>query len=98
MSMRTRLVLFLLFVTALVLVPAAFACEGDMGGCLEGQIDGRTVALPVLKTDIEADVQGDLATVTVTQTFANPSDEPMHAKYLFPLNHGAAVFEMVMEV
>src|SRR6185503_4687641 len=63
-----------------------------------GEIDGQTIVLPVLKTDIDADVQGDLATVTVTQTFANPSDAPMHAKYLFPLDHGAAVFEMVMEV
>ena len=96
--MRQRLALFLLFVSLLVLLPPAFAGEPEMGGTLEGQVDGQTVALPVLKTDIDADVQGDLATVTVTQTFANPSDEPMHAKYLFPLNHGAAVFEMVMEV
>ena len=96
--MPQRIALFLLFVACLVLVPAAFASEDRMGGRLEAQMDGKTVVLPVLKTDIEADVQGDLATVTVTQTFANPSDEPMHAQYLFPLNHGAAVFEMVMEV
>src|SRR5262249_48472497 len=44
------------------------------------------------------DIRGDVATVTVMQTFANPSDKPMHAKYLFPLNHDAAVFEMFMEV
>jgi len=98
MSMRNRIALFLLFVVVLILVPAAFAAEGEMGGNLEAQLDGRTISLPVLKTDIEADIQGDLATVTVTQTFANPAEEPMHAKYLFPLNHGAAVFEMVMEV
>jgi len=98
MSMRSRIALFLLFVAALVLVPAAFAAEGELGGRLEVQHGGETVVLPVLKTDIEADIQGDLATVTVTQTFANPSDEPMHARYLFPLDHAAAVFEMVMEV
>src|SRR5512134_2291544 len=97
MSMLQRLALFLLFVCALVLVPVAFAGE-EPGGVLEGTLDGRAVVLPVLKTDIEADIQGDLATVTVTQTFANPSDAPMHARYLFPLDHGAAVFEMVMEV
>ena len=98
--MRNRIALFLLFVAALVLVPAAFAGEGPaddrLGGRLEAQQDGQTVVLPVLKTEIEADIQGDLATVTVTQTFANPSDAPMHARYLFPLDHGAAVFEMVM--
>jgi Ca-activated chloride channel family protein len=98
MSMPQRLALFLLFVAALVIVPAAFASEERLGGTLEGEVDGRAVSLPVLKTDIEADIQGDLATVTVTQTFANPADAPMHAKYLFPLDHGAAVFEMVMEV
>lgn len=95
--MLQRLALFLLFVCALVLVPVAFAGE-EPGGALEGTLDGRAISLPVLKTDIEADIQGDLATVTVTQTFANPADAPMHAKYLFPLDHGAAVFEMVMEV
>jgi Ca-activated chloride channel family protein len=92
-----RLAVFLGFVAMLFLLPPAFA-DGGPGGALEAQLDGQTIALPVLKTEIDADVQGDVATVTVRQTFANPSDRPMHAKYLFPLNHGAAVFEMVMEV
>ena len=99
--MRQRLALFLLFVAMLVILPPVFAAEGgepQLGGALEAEGEGGTIALPVLKTDIDADIQGDLATVTVTQTFANPSGQPMHAKYLFPLNHGAAVFEMVMEV
>jgi Ca-activated chloride channel homolog len=96
--MRARIALFLGFVALLLLVPPVFAGDGVPGGALEAHIDGRTVSLPLLKTDIDADIQGDLATVTVTQTFANPSDQPMHAQYLFPLNHGAAVFEMVMEV
>lgn len=100
--MRPRIALFLGFVALLVLLPPAFAGEGAgegaPGGAMEGQLDGRTIALPLLKTEIDADIQGDLATVTVRQTFANPSDVPMHAQYQFPLNHGAAVFEMVMEV
>ena len=45
-----------------------------------------------------ADIQGDLATVTVTQTFANPTSTPLNAKYLFPLHKDAAVFAMTMEV
>lgn len=93
-----RIAAFLLFVAMLLLLPPAFAAEGEPGGQLEGVIDGQSVSLPLLKSDIAADVQGDLATVTVKQTFANPSTQPMHAQYLFPLNHGAAVFEMVMEV
>lgn len=96
--MRQRIALFLAFVALLVVLPPAFAGDGAMGGALEAQLDGHTISLPLLKTDIDADIQGDLATVTVTQTFANPSDRAMHAQYLFPLNHSAAVFEMVMEV
>ena len=43
-------------------------------------------------------LQGDLAIVTVTQTFVNPTATPLNAKYLFPLHKDAAVFAMTMEV
>ncbi|MGI9332957.1 MAG: VIT domain-containing protein, partial [Gammaproteobacteria bacterium] len=69
-----------------------------LGGRLQAQIDGNTYVLPSLRTDIDADVRGDLVTVTIEQRFDNPFDEPMHAVYLFPLNKDAAVFEMTMEV
>lgn len=77
---------------ALAIVP------DDLGGRIEAKIDGKPVTFPLLKTDIDADVQGDLATVTVTQTFANPLNQPVNATYLFPLNETAAVNAMVMEV
>ena len=97
--MRQRLVLFVLFLAFLVVLPPVFAGEGDdLGGRLEAEIDGQVVQLPVLKTDISADVRGDLATVTVKQVFENPSDRAMHAQYLFPLEHNAAVYEMTLEV
>ena len=70
----------------------------DLGGRIEAQVNGKPVTFPLLKTDIDADVQGDLARVTVTQTFANPLDRAVHATYLFPLNEQAAVNAMVMEV
>ncbi|NJN45638.1 MAG: VWA domain-containing protein [Candidatus Competibacteraceae bacterium] len=70
----------------------------ELGGSLQAQIDGETLAFPVLKTAIDADIQGDLATVTVRQTFSNPLHTPVHATYLFPLNQDAAVYEMLMEV
>lgn len=75
-----------------------FALADELGGQLEAKLDGESVSFPVLKTDISADIHGDLATITVIQTFANPMDEPVHASYLFPLNKEAAVNEMVMEV
>jgi len=36
--------------------------------------------------------------VHVTQSFANPSETPLEAEYLFPLNQHAAVFAMEMRV
>ncbi|TAL34594.1 MAG: VWA domain-containing protein [Alphaproteobacteria bacterium] len=69
-----------------------------VGGRIEAIADGRPVNFPLLKTDIVANVKGDLASVTVKQTFSNPMDKPRHATYLFPLNHDAAVNKMVMEV
>lgn len=69
-----------------------------LGGRLETMVNGVAMALPTLKTDIFADIAGDLATVTVVQTFTNPSPQAMHATYVFPLNEEAAVFEMTMMI
>jgi len=77
---------------------ALAAVPDDLGGRIEARVDGKPVTLPLLKTDIAADVRGDVASVTVTQTFANPLDRAVHATYLFPLNENAAVNAMTMEV
>lgn len=83
--------------------PAAQAATLGEDGALAGSVealgpDGKKIIFPLLKSDIDAEVAGDLATVKVTQTFTNPSDVPLNATYLFPLNHEAAVYKMVMEV
>lgn len=70
----------------------------ELGGHVEAQVNGQTIVFPTLKTDIQADIQGDLTTVSVIQTFANPLQTPLHASYLFPLNKDAAVYAMIMEV
>ena len=72
--------------------------ENDLGGSVQAIVDGKPFHFPTLKTDIQTNVQGDLATVTVTQTFANPTSVPLNATYLFPLNKDAAVHAMTMEV
>jgi len=72
--------------------------EESLGGRVQAQIGNETVQFPILKTDIDADIQGDLVTVTVTQEFVNPLDQAVHAEYLFPLNKDGAVFEMEMRV
>jgi Ca-activated chloride channel family protein len=72
--------------------------EKGLAGRITAEAGGKSINFPSLKTDIVADIQGDLATVTVTQTFANPTATPLNAKYLFPLHKEAAVFAMTMEV
>lgn len=77
---------------------AATAHAQELGGRMQATVDGREILLPLLKTDISADVDGDLATVAVVQTFENPTNAPLNATYLFPLNENAAVYAMTMEV
>jgi len=79
-------------------VEARAFTENDLGGSVQAKVDGKTFHFPALKTDIQTNIQGDLATVTVTQTFANPTTVPLNATYLFPLNKDAAVHAMTMEV
>ncbi|MBM7069217.1 VIT and VWA domain-containing protein [Actibacterium sp. 188UL27-1] len=71
----------------------------DLSGRVVGTAeDGQQVELPLLQAHYDVSIQGDMVTVMLTQTFANPSDLPMRADYLFPLNQRAAVFAMEMEV
>jgi Ca-activated chloride channel homolog len=54
--------------------------------------------LPLQAIDVRAAVAGLLARTVLTQTFANPYDEPLQATYVFPLPDRAAVTEFRMEV
>ena len=56
------------------------------------------IDLPLLYSDYDARIAGDMATVTVRQVFRNPGDLPLNATYLFPLQKDAAVYAMRMEV
>lgn len=96
--MKTLRLFLISLIAWLPLSGALAVVPDDLGGRIEAKIDGKPVTFPLLKTDIDADIQGDLATVTVTQTFANPLNQPVNATYLFPLNETAAVNAMVMEV
>ncbi len=55
---------------------AARKADRELGGSVTATVDGRQIHFPALKTDITADIQGDLATVTVVQTFSNPTALP----------------------
>jgi len=83
------------------IVVSCVACAASAAkaqGKIEAEIDGAVVELPSLGIDVSADVRGDLATVTVVQTFANPHAKAIHAIYTFPLSETAAVYAMSLEV
>jgi len=71
----------------------------ELGGTIKVHTkEGAAFDLPALKTDLNVDIEGDLAGVTVVQTFINPTQEPLHATYLFPMNKDAAVHGMQMKI
>ncbi len=91
---------------SMLMIVAFFVCwpgavraqEADeLGGTIEAEIDGRLIQFPSLKTDIDADINGDLVTVKIIQVFENPTNVALNARYLFPLNQNSAVFAMTME-
>jgi len=61
---------------------------------IEAVSDGRVVQLPLLRNEVSVDISGDLASVEIIQTFANPQDLALDARYLFPLPEDAAVHAM----
>ncbi len=52
----------------------------------------------MLRSHYEIAIDGDVATVALSQTFFNPTDRPLDATYLFPLGTAAAVTAMEMHV
>lgn len=100
----TLLMIFITAVSASAQTQQTFSAADldKMGGRMEAYEEsssgGAPLHLPVLKTRIAVDIQGDLANVLVEQTFANPTNAALNAVYLFPLNKDAAVHAMTMEV
>ncbi|WP_050604850.1 VIT and VWA domain-containing protein [Ruegeria sp. 6PALISEP08] len=94
----------LTFCTVLLILPGLWGTAlcaqtpEDFAGRVIGATESGEVDLPLLKSDMDVDIQGDMATVHVRQVFANPTDLPMSAEYLFPLNQNAAVYGMQMQV
>ncbi len=67
-------------------------------GQLHAQVGDYVYDLPLLHTDVDAEISATIADVQLTQTFGNPFDEPIEATYLFPLPDDAAVDDMWMQV
>ncbi|MES9877001.1 MAG: marine proteobacterial sortase target protein [Candidatus Sedimenticola sp. PURPLELP] len=59
---------------------------------------GVSVDAPMLKTDVEMDVSGMIARVSVRQRFRNPDKEWVEGEYVFPLPEKAAVDRMRLKI
>jgi len=88
----------LLNVLAAVAVLAPASPTADAGSLIAVDKTGKPVLeCPLEHTSVHADVSGFGARVTVVQTFANLSANPIEAVYTFPLPTDAAVDRMRIE-
>ncbi len=87
-----------------LLAAAPLAAAGRMPRVSQGSLirldrQGQAQSFcPLQRTDVQAEITGFIARVTVTQNFENPSTEKIEAVYTFPLPHGAAVDDMTLLV
>ena len=58
----------------------------------------REVPVPLEHTDVQAHIDGYIATVNVKQSFHNPYASKIEAVYVFPLPDNAAVNEFIMTI
>ncbi|HLK05023.1 MAG TPA: marine proteobacterial sortase target protein [Candidatus Acidoferrum sp.] len=72
------------------------ATEGVL--CYKSPVTGGYEYVPLLHTDVSIDVRGLVASGTVTQQYANDTNRPIEAIYVFPLPHDAAVYDLEIHV
>lgn len=80
---------------------ASFVRPNDMnsGALLLPAIrEGQYIEAPRLKTEVEIEVNGPVARVSVTQRFENPADGWVEGIYVFPLPEQSAVDTLKMRV
>lgn len=76
-----------------------FGNAGGSGTLVATAKDGKEIGACALKhTDVNAEISGYVARVTVKQTFTNPFKNKIEAVYKFPLSENGAVDDMLMKV
>lgn len=89
---------------AFSLIFAALAAPGQAYGDvdraqLRAFCEGEPVGeCPLEHTDVQVDISGFIARVTLTQRYANPYETPIEAVYAFPMSEKGAVDRMTMKV
>jgi Ca-activated chloride channel family protein len=59
---------------------------------------GETEQLPLKSTEVDVNIAGVIADVTVKQVYSNTGKNPLEAIYTFPASTRAAVYHMVMKI
>jgi len=76
--------------------------RGDHPGCgallAKHPQQEKKVPVPLEHTAVDASISAYIATVDVTQQYANPFDRKIEAVYVFPLPQNAAINEFIMTV
>jgi Ca-activated chloride channel family protein len=62
------------------------------------QAEGKLIPVPLQHTDVSAQISGYIASVEVTQKFANPYAEKIEAVYVFPLPENAGINDFIMTI
>lgn len=98
---RRGLALAALLLPGIVWFPADAATDPWAAGAgslwLRPDAESTPRAAPGLATGMQARVTGNVARVTVTQRFSNPTDDWMEGLYVFPLSATAAVDQMELQ-
>ncbi len=69
------------------------------GALLARSFEGKlTLECPLKHTDVQAEISGPVARVTLTQDFENTATDKIEAVYVFPLPHNAAIDEMTLTI
>ena len=55
-------------------------------------------AAPVVDTDVQVTISGNIADITISQEFYNPTEQFIEGVYAFPLSENAAVYAMRLQV
>lgn len=73
--------------------------QADSGTLVAMAAGGKQLgSCPLKHTDVQAEISGYIARVTVKQVFQNPFKDKIEAVYTFPLSENGAVDEMQMKV
>lgn len=65
---------------------------------IQSEQEGKPISFPLLSTDVDVDISGVIADVTITQVYHNNGENPIEAVYVFPASTRAAIHAMEMVI